>query len=404
MGPRFRGDDGGRRAWVVDPAARYHRCMSDSFDVIVVGLGAMGSATAYHLARRGARVLALEQFAAGHTLGSSHGDSRIIRELYFEHPLYVPLVQRAYELWARLEEEAGVQLLHVTGGLMLGLPSSELVRGALLSGETHGIPAGVLAYEEIVARFPAFRLPPDHVAVWDARAGYLRPEACIEAHAALARRAGATLHYEEPVMRWESDGDGVRVTTSAGEYRAARLALCVGAWTKSVLAELELPLRVERQVLVWLESPEPTAWYSEERLPIYMCEHVDGRLVYGFPRLERGVKAAIHHEGRLYDSPDQVNREVLPSDIDALRESLGRVLPDLSRAAVRESVSCLYTDTPDGHFLIDFHPRHPRVLLSTPCSGHGFKFSSAIGELQAELLLEGRSRFDVGAFGLSRFG
>jgi sarcosine oxidase len=379
--------------------------MSDSLDVIVAGLGAMGSATAYHLARRGARVLGLEQFASGHTLGSSHGDSRIIRELYYEHPLYVPLVQRAYELWEELGEEAGVELLRVTGGVMLGLPASELVRGAMLSGATHGIPAQVLEREEIVSRFPAFAPPEGYVGVWDARAGYLRPEACIEAHATLARRTGATLRYEEPMLRWEADGDGVRVTTPAGEYRAERLAICVGAWTKSLLAELELPLRVERQVLVWLEAPEPMEWYDSDRFPIFMCELASGRLVYGFPRLERGVKMAIHHEGALHDSPEQVSRAVLPGDVEGLRESLAHVLPALAEARVRESVTCIYTDTPDAHFLVDFHPLHSRVLFSTPCSGHGFKFSSAIGELQAELLLEGTStRFDVGAFGLSRFG
>jgi len=376
--------------------------MADSYDVIVAGLGAMGSATAYHLARRGARVLGVEQFASGHTLGSSHGDSRIIRELYYEHPLYVPLVQRAYELWEELEKEAGADLLRVIGGVMLGAPASELVRGAMLSGETHGIPAEVLEREEIVSRFPAFVPPGGYVGVWDARAGYLRPEACIEAHIALARRAGATLRYEEPVLRWEADGEGVRVTTSSGEYRAERLALCVGAWTKSLLAELGLPLRVERQVLIWLEAPEPREWYGEDRFPIFMCELPSGRLVYGFPRLERGVKMAIHHEGALHDSPEQVNRAVTPRDIEALKESLGYFLPALSAADVRESVTCIYTDTPDAHFLVDFHPRHPQVLFSTPCSGHGFKFSSAIGELQAELLLDGRSRFDVSPFGLSR--
>jgi sarcosine oxidase len=377
--------------------------MPDSYDVIVAGLGAMGSATAYHLARRGVRVLGLEQFASGHTLGSSHGDSRIIRELYYEHPLYVPLVQRAYELWEQLGEEADADLMRVTGGVMLGERSSELVRGAMLSGETHGIPAEVLEREDVVSRFPAFAPPNGYVGVWDARAGYLRPEACIEAHASLARRAGATLRYEEPMLRWEADGNGVRVSTSYGEYRAARLALCVGAWTKSVLAELGLPLRVERQVLVWFEPPEPAESYGEDRLPIFMCELASGRLVYGFPRLERGVKLAIHHEGALHDSPEQVNRMVLPGDIEALKESLAHFLPALSKAAVRESVTCIYTDTPDAHFLVDFHPRHPQVLFSTPCSGHGFKFSSAIGELQAQLLLEGKSKFDVSPFGLARF-
>ena len=349
--------------------------MTESFDAIVAGLGAMGSSTSYHLARRGARVLGLERFASGHTLGSSHGESRIIRELYYEHPLYVPLVQRAYELWARLEEDAGVRLLHTTGGLMLGQPESGLVRGAMLSGETHGIPTEVLEREEIVSRFPAFAPPSGCVGVWDARAGYLRPEACIEAHATLARRAGATLRYEEPVLRWESNDDGVLVTTAAGEYRAQRLALCVGAWTRPVLAELGLPLRVERQVLVWFEAPEPREWYDEDRFPIFMCELPSGRLVYGFPRLGRGVKMAIHHEGPLHDSPEQVDRSVLPRDIEALKESLAHVLPALSKAGVRESATCIYTDTPDAHFLVDFHPSHPRVLFSTPGSENAVRLA-----------------------------
>jgi sarcosine oxidase len=376
----------------------------DSYDVIVVGLGAMGSATSYHLARRGARVLGLEQFAPGHTLGSSHGDSRIIRELYFENPLYVPLVRRAYELWALLEEEAGTVLLSQTGGLMIGRPSSGLVQGAVRSGAAYGIPCDVLTHEEIGARFPAFQLPADYVAVWDERAGYLRPEACMEAHATLAERSGAALHYGEPMTRWEPDGAGVRVTTPTGEYRAARLALCVGAWTKAALAELELPLRVERQVLVWLEAPTPAAWYGADEFPIFICElAADGRQLYGFPRLERGVKTAIYHEGRLSEAPESVEREVTPADVEELRKSLGQVLPELSAAEVRESATCLFTNTPDRHFLIDFHPRHPQLLLSSPCSGHGFKFASALGELQADLLLEGRTRFDLRSFSLSRF-
>jgi len=374
--------------------------MSDSYDVIVAGLGAMGSSTSYHLASRGARVLGLERFASGHTMGSSHGESRIIRELYYEHPLYVPLVQRAYELWGRLEREAGVRLLHTTGGLMLGSPESGLVRGALLSGETHGLPTEVLGRGEVATRFPAFDPPDGSVAVWDARAGYLRAEACIEAHATLARRAGAELRYEEPLLRWEPDGDGVRVTTPAGQYRAAKLALCVGAWTKSVLAELDLPLKVERQVLVWLEAPEPAEIYGEDRFPIFMFERSDGRLLYGFPRLERGVKVAVHHEGRLYDTPEEVHRVVRDEEVSATLEALAQILPALSKAAVRESATCIYTDTPDTHFLVDFHPEHPQLLLSSPCSGHGFKFSSAIGELHAELLLDGKSRFDVTPFGL----
>lgn len=378
--------------------------MSDLYDAIVVGLGAMGSATTYHLARRGARVLGLEQFAPRHRLGSSHGDSRIIRELYFENPLYVPLVQRAYTLWALLQEEAATTLLHRTGGLMIGRPSSGLVHGALRSGASHGLPAPVLSPGEIHSRFPAFDLPGDFVAVWDERAGYLNPEACTSAHASLAARSGAVLHYDEPVTHWNADGDGVRVTTPAGVYRAARLVLCAGAWTKAMLPELELPLVVERQVLVWLDAPPPHARFSERNFPIFICELEDGTQFYGFPRLERGVKTSVFHEGRLYESPNSVERAVTPGDVTTLRAMLGRLLPDLAEARIHESMTCLFTNTPDQHFLVDFHPHHSQVLLSSPCSGHGFKFASALGEVQAALLLDGRAEFDLRPFSLSRFG
>lgn len=377
--------------------------MSDAYDAIVIGLGAMGSATAYHLARRGARVLGLEQFSPGHTFGSLHGDSRIIRELYFENPLYVPLVQRAYELWARLEEDTGSVLLHRTGGLMIGPPASALVQGALRSGELHDLPHPVLAQPEIGARFPAFRLPPDFVGVWDERAGYLAPEACTAAHAALAVRSGAVLHYGEPMTKWQPDGDGVHVTTRTGEYRAARLALCVGAWTRAAAPELDLPLRIERQVLVWLDAPAPAARYDAPHFPIFICELEDGKQAYGFPRLERGVKTSVFHEGRLCDSPDLVERSVTPADVATLQAMLARVVPDLASATVRDAVTCLFTNTPDRHFLVDVHPQHPQVLLSSPCSGHGFKFASALGEIQADLLLDGHSRFDLRSFSRSRF-
>lgn len=379
------------------------RSVTESYDAIVIGLGAMGSATLYHLARRGARVLGLEQFAPGHTMGSSHGDSRIIRELYFEHPLYVPVVQRAYELWEALERDVGEDLLHHTGGLMVGSPESALVRGARRSAESHGIPYELLTRAQIRSRCPAFDPPDEYVAVWDARAGFLRPEACNAAHVKLAVRAGAEVRYEESVTRWMPDGDGVRVTTASGEYRAARLVVCVGAWTKSFLPALDLPLQVERQVLVWFDVPSSHAWYQPEYFPVFLCEFEGGHQIYGFPRLQRGVKTAIFHEGSLSATPESVAREVTPVDITALRARLGRILPELAVTNVRESVTCLFTNTPDGHFLVDFHPAHRQVLLSSPCSGHGFKFASALGEMQADLLLNGRTRFDLQPFSLSRF-
>jgi len=379
------------------------RSVAESYDAIVLGLGAMGSATLYHLARRGVRVLGLEQFAPGHTMGSSHGDSRIIRELYFEHPLYVPLVQRAYELWEALERDAGEELLRYTGGLMVGSPESALVRGARRSAESHGISYELLTHAQIRSRCPAFDPPDDYVAVWDARAGFLRPEACNQTHVRLAVQEGAQVRYEEPVTSWKTDGEGVRVITAHEEYRAARLVVCVGAWTKSFMSELDLPLQVERQVLTWFDVPASRAWYEPERFPVFLCEFEEGHQIYGFPRLQRGVKTAIFHEGALSVTPEAVARAVTTADIEALRGRLARILPELAVASVRETVTCLFTNTPDGHFVVDFHPAHPQVLLSSPCSGHGFKFASALGEMQADLLLNGRTRFDLQPFSLSRF-
>jgi len=237
----------------------------DRYDVVIAGLGAMGSASAYHLAARGRRVLGLDRFAPRHTQGSSHGDSRIIREMYFEHPLYVPLVQRAYELWSALEHDAGAPLLRMNGGLMIGPREGMLVSGTLRSATEHGLPYELLAPREVLARWPAFGIADDYVAVLDPRAGFLRPEACIDAHLALAGRLGAELRFEEPVLEWEPDGEGVRVRTSSGTCVADRLLLTAGAWTRGLLRGVDLPLSVERQVTFWLDPPPAGGAYEPER-------------------------------------------------------------------------------------------------------------------------------------------
>jgi sarcosine oxidase len=375
--------------------------MADRYDVIVAGLGAMGSASAYHLAARGAKVLGLERFEPRHALGSSHGDSRIIREMYFEHPLYVPLVRRAYELWEALERDAGTPLMRVTGGLMLGPPAGMLVAGTLRSAAEHGLPHEVLSAEQVHARYPAFQLVEGFVGVVDPRAGFLRPEACTEAHLALAAGHGAELRFGEPVTAWEADGAGVRVRTPAGTYGARQLLLTAGAWTRELLPELKLPLAVERQVPFWFDAAGGE--YEPERCPIYAWEHTPGFIGYGFPRLERGVKAALMHQGEVFEDPDGVRRAVDAGEVEPLRAALRQVLPGLAEAPVRGGQVCLFTNTPDGDFLVDFHPEHPQVLLSSPCSGHGFKFASALGEIHADLLLDGRSRFDLSPFRLDRF-
>ena len=373
------------------------------YDVIIAGLGAMGSASAYHLAARGRRVLGLERFAPRHAMGSSHGDSRIIREMYFEHPLYVPLVQRAYELWRALERDADAELMRINGGLMIGPREGMLVAGTLRSATEHGLPYELLSPAEVRSRFPAFDVAGDFVAVFDPRAGFLHPQACVDAHLALAARSGAELRFEEPMLEWEPDGEGVRVRTSSGTYVADRLLLTAGGWARELLRGVDLPLSVERQVTFWFDPPSADGRYEPERCPIYAWEHTPGYIGYGFPRLEKGFKAALMHQGELAFHPDRIRRTVEGDEVAPLRDALRQILPWVAESPVRGSAVCLFTNTPDGDFAIGFHPEHPQVLVSSPCSGHGFKFASAIGELHAELLTEGRARFDLTPFRLDRF-
>ena len=377
---------------------------SRGYEIIVVGLGAMGSATLYHLARRGVRALGLEQFGPLHDRGSSHGDSRIIRETYFEHPLYVPLVQRAHELWRDLESESGKTLLTVGGGLMIGPPDGGVVKGTLRSAREHGLPHEVLTPEEVAKRYPPFELRGHAVAVFDPRAGFVDPEACTSAHLASATNHGSETRFNERVVSWTASASGVRVVTTAGSYEGDKLLLTAGPWTGDLIADLKLPLEVERQTLFWFEPPIPHEQFQSRRFPIYAWEFKPGVICYGFPELPKGVKASVMHDGEIARTPEGVAREVTQKDLAAVRSALAGVLPALSRAPVRDSTTCLFTNTPDHDFVIDFHPRHPNVLVSSPCSGHGFKFASAIGELQSDLLTTGKARFDVAPFRIGRFG
>jgi sarcosine oxidase len=372
------------------------------YDVIVVGLGAMGSATLCHLALRGVRVLGLEQFGPGHSLGSSHGDSRIIRETYFEHPLYVPLVQRAHHLWRDLEERSGAALMTITGGLMIGPRDGMVVSGTLRSVAEHDLPHEILTAAETRARFPAIRMTGDLTAVFDPRAGILDPEACNRAHIDVARKSGAHARFNERVVDWVTDGAGVRVTTANGTYTADRIALTTGPWTAEILNGLDLPLVVERQTLFWFD-PRGSTDYDSPRFPIYAYEFKPGTICYGFPRLLRGVKASVMHDGALSNHPSEIDRDVHVNEVEPLRASLRPILPELAAARVRDSTVCLFTNTPDHDFIIDFHPEMPQVLISSPCSGHGFKFASAIGEVQADLITTGKSMFEISPFRIERF-
>jgi sarcosine oxidase len=379
--------------------------MSDSrtYDAIVIGLGAMGSATLFHLARRGLRVLGLEQYSPGHKLGSSHGDSRIIRETYFEHPLYVPLVQRAHQLWRELEEMSGTSLMKITGGLMIGPPNGVVVSGTMRSARAHELRHEILTPPQVHDRYPAFELAPQLVAVLDPRAGHLDPEACNKAHLDAARAAGADARFDEQVMEWIPEPAGVRVITAAGEVTGKHLVLTAGAWTSGLVREVRLPLEIERQSVFWFDPGENRDLYEADGFPIYAYEYKAGHICYGFPRLPRGVKASVMHSGERAMDPGSVKRSVDDSESAPLRAALRPVLPELAAAPVRERDVCLFTNTPDHDFIIDFHPLHRQVLISSPCSGHGFKFASAIGELQADLVETGKTRFDLSPFRIDRW-
>jgi sarcosine oxidase len=389
----------------------------NTYDVIIIGLGAMGSAAAYHLAKNGSRVLGLDRFRPPHSLGSSHGRTRIIREAYFEHSSYVPLVQRAYELWEALEKRSGRKLLLKTGGLMIGPANGVLVSGALRSAQEHKLAHKLFSAPELRERFPIFTCDQETVAVWEPRAGILFPELIIQTHLESAAEDGACLKFDEPVLAWEAEGDSVSITTTANSYHAKHLLIAAGAWLSSLLnlrseprsekrnaqadREVMLPLSVERQVLFWFAPASHAEQFEPENCPIYIWEYESGRFFYGFPDLGDGVKVAFHHQGDKTE-PDHVPREVSLDEIERMRSLLVRCMPSAAGRLNSEAV-CIYTNTPDEHFIFDWHPRHGKVLIASPCSGHGFKFSSAIGELSANLLTGKNTTFDLSRFRINRF-
>ncbi len=350
------------------------------YDAIVVGLGAHGSAAAYHLAKRGLDVLGFDRFARGHTLGSSGGRSRIIRLSYYEHPDYVPMLRRAWDLWRELERESGETLLTQTGGLYLGPPEGELVSGALASARQHDLEHELLDAAEIRKRYPVFEIDDDWVGLLDKQAGWLAPERSIETHLRMAKRHGATLRFEEPIEKWERDGDGLRLTSASGDYRAKRLVLTAGAWLSRLLPDLAPHLWVERNVLFWFEPTSPRDAFA--RLPVYIVEDAE-RMFYGFPLdAEHGVKVAGLHFGDRVN-PDTVERDVTARDEDRVRAWLAKRMP-LANGQRRLAKVCMYTNSPDANFVIDRVIDAP-VVFASACSGHGFKFASAVGELLAAM-------------------
>lgn len=376
---------------------------SKHYDVIVLGVGTMGAATAYHLAKRGASVLGLEQFAIPHALGAHHGFSRAIRSAYYEHPDYVPLLQRAFELWAELEKTSGLRILHRTGGLYMGPEDAVFITGATRAAEEHHLPFELLDHHELERRFPQFTLPSHCAGFLEKDAGFVVPEMAMSAHLDGALRNGATLQGHVQVKGWESTSTGVQVETSDGRFTAKHLVITAGAWSPDLLGELPITLTVTRQSWGWF-WPKSTAPFAFGTLPTWFIESEPGYGFYGFPMMpdNPGLKLAHHKPGDV-TSPSTVKREACREIDEApLRACLRSHLPqgEGNLLALR---TCLYTNSADGHFIIDAHPDTAKVTVACGFSGHGFKFAPVIGELLADLALTGASRLPTEFLSLKRF-
>ncbi len=371
-----------------------------TYDVIVLGVGGMGSAACYHLARRGLSTLGIEQFEINHDRGSSHGRTRVIRKAYFEDPRYVPLVERSFTHWRELESASGESLLQLTGCLNMGPAAHACVRGARRSAEQHGLPFEMLERAEIRRRWPALQPDADDVGVFEEDAGFLFPERCIAAQVRMAESLGCRIEAQRRVTGWRADGAGITVETDGGSRKCQSLVITAGAWLGQVAAELKLPLLVERQVQAWFAPKDPTM-FSVGRMPVFI-HFVADRAYYAIPANEQPwVKVARHHGG-VFTTADHVDRTIASSDEHDIRSYLQRHLPGAD-APLADARVCLYTNTPDDHFLIDRHPAHSNVLIAGGFSGHGFKFAPVVGEVMADLVTAGRTAQPIETFSLGRF-
>jgi sarcosine oxidase len=372
------------------------------YDTIVAGLGGMGSAALAQLALRGARVLGLEQYQPAHALGSSHGGSRIIRKAYYEDPSYVPLLLRAYELWRQLEVQTNSRLFLRTGGLMAGFEGCEIVEGSLASARRWGLEHELLRASDIKRRFPMLSPRTDELALFEPDAGVLFPEGCVLAHLQQAVSAGAEARFGVSVRGWERHFASIAVRVEDETLYAESLIICAGPWLGRVLENMHLPLQVERNVMHWFDPVGDSERFGPDSLPIYVLERRAAPVFYGIPYLPgQGLKAAFHYSGH-FTSPESIDREVSDTEVATMREALAGWLPG-GAGAWRESRVCMYTNSPDQHFVIDRHPECERVIFAGGFSGHGFKFCPVIGEILAELAIDGETRHDIALFASGRF-
>lgn len=374
--------------------------METKFDAIVIGLGAHGSSALYHLSQTGQKVAGIDRFTPPHNRGSSHGQSRIIRKAYHESPMYVPLVKEAYNLWESLEKVSGKQLLLRTGGIVLGDENAAVVKGAKLSAKMHDIPHEILDYGDIKKRFPILKPASDTVAVLDKDAGILFPEQCIQTHLEEAQKSGASLHTNEQVLKITPHDFFVEIETNKTKYQSAKVIVAAGAWLNSLMPELKLPLTIERQVLYWFRNKNAGPRFTPDALPIYIWEHAPGNVFYGFPDLGDGIKTAFYHGGRVIE-PNALTQDVTSAEIDSMKQVVETCF-DID-AQFNYATACMYTDTPDEDFILDFHPQHKNVIIASPCSGHGFKFSSLIGKILCGMATNRGVAFDLSPFSIDRF-
>ena len=374
--------------------------MNDAFDVIVVGLGAMGSATTYQVAKRGARVLGLEMFKPGHDQGSSHGYHRMIRKSSFQDDLYVPLSTRAFELWREVEEESGQTLLRMLGEVSIVDPVSAPAYYAAVRKMIDRGMRTVLDEQDLAERFPGIRYQDGMLTTYEAEAGFLRSEAGILAHIELAQRHGATIQDQTEVVAWTATGSGVRVETTRGTYTASYLIVTAGPWAGELLASLNLPLQVKRSVNGYFEPDRPDLWRAENGAPDFLLDVPEGSF-YGMPAVDEvGLKIGLSNY--TVTTARTIRRTIDAEEIDRLRQALDTYLPGANGPLMRQ-ITCMCTYTPDGDFVIDHHPDTERVIIGCGFSGRGFKFAPTVGEILAELTLDGATRHDISALSARRF-
>ncbi|HTQ38179.1 MAG TPA: N-methyl-L-tryptophan oxidase [Pirellulales bacterium] len=376
-----------------------------SYDVIVIGgAGGVGSAALYHLAQHGVKVLGLDRFPPGHDRGSSHGRTRIIRQAYFEHSDYVPLLLRAYELWDELSQRCGKRLYHEIGLLQIGPSNGRVVPGVLESARQHGLLVDRLTARQAMARFPAFRIPDDWEAVFEQRAGYLDVEDCVLAHLSEAQILGAELQTGVQVLCWSVENGTVSVDTDAGQFHAGKLVMAAGAWAGQLLSHLGILLTVLRAPVFWYPIIDD-ALRADRGCPAYLFD--TPQCPYGIPQVDEfGFKIAEHGNREKKQSladPLQVNRQLDPNDQARVEGFLREHIPGVGRPHLHHSV-CLYTMSPDENFIVDVHPQFPQVVFAAGLSGHGFKFTCVLGEILADLALAGRTSHPIGFLNRRRFG